>query len=159
MFNKDAILQSRGYCDKILKNVWQKRNIANLRDLRLWLGGWGGSEWRKLWTKEIENVGSVSEKTFFIRKRGGWPRKYKAQRSIPVSCMQSPSRLQSQPAFLWRLPTFSQTGWRSRLASFDVIKLLGLSSKHEYLSSSTRLLGQVALPIWPGDLQCGHALI
>ncbi len=34
---------------------------------------------------------------------------------------------------------------------------LCLSSTPELLSCSTRLLGQAAPPIWPGDLQCGCA--
>ncbi len=67
-------------------------------------------------------------------------------------------RLWSWSAFLWRLPTFSQTRWRCRSTSFDVIKLLRLLSTPVLLSCSTRPLGQVALPIWLGDLQSGRAL-
>ncbi len=51
-------------------------------------------------------------------------------------------RLRSWPVFLWRLLTFSQTEWRSRSVSFDMIKLLGLSSTSGFLSCSTRLLSQ-----------------
>ncbi len=65
-------------------------------------------------------------------------------------------RLRSWSAFLWCLPTLSQTGWWSRLASFDAIKLPGLSSTPGLLSWP---LGKVSPPIWPGDLQCGCASI
>ncbi len=67
-------------------------------------------------------------------------------------------RLQSRPAFLWHLPTFSQTGWRSRLTSIDTIKPLGLSSTPGLLSCSTRQLGQATPPVWSDNLQCGCAL-
>ncbi len=53
-------------------------------------------------------------------------------------------RLRSRPAFLWHLPTFSRTGWRSRSASFDMIQSFGLSSTPGFLSLSTRPLGQAA---------------
>ncbi len=72
------------------------------------------------------------------------------------NCSQKNRRLRSRSTFLWRLPTFSRTGWQSRLASFDAIKPLGLSSTPGLLSCSTRLVNQVAPPIWPGDLQCGR---
>ncbi len=68
-------------------------------------------------------------------------------------------RLRSRSAFLWRLPPLSQTGWWSRSAFFDTIKLLSLSYTPELLSCSTRPLGQVAPPIWPGDLQCRRAFM
>ncbi len=109
--------------------------------------------------KKNENVGRTSKKTFFARKCGGWARKHKAQRSIPVSCMQSPSRLRSRPAFLWRLPTFNQTGWQNRSALFYMIKPIGLSSTRGILSCSTRPLDQAAPPIRLANWQCGCALM
>ncbi len=65
------------------------------------------------------------------------------------NCSRKNWRLLSWSAFLWRLPTFNQTGWRSRSASFDAIKPLGLSSTLGLLCCSTRPFGQVAPPIWP----------
>ncbi len=49
-------------------------------------------------------------------------------------------RLRSRPAFLWHLPSFNQTGWRSRSVSFDVIKSFGLSSTPSFWVA------------WPGHL-------
>ncbi len=49
-------------------------------------------------------------------------------------------RLQSHPAFLWHLQTFSRTRWWSRSASFNVIKPLGLSSTLGFLSRLTKPL-------------------
>ncbi len=66
-------------------------------------------------------------------------------------------RLWSWSAFLRSLSTFSQIGWQSRLASFNVIKLLGLLSTPGLWSCSTKPLGLAAPPIWPGDLQYGRA--
>ncbi len=50
------------------------------------------------------------------------------------------SRLWSWPAFLWCLPTFTRTGWQRRSVSFDMIKLLGLSSTPGFLSRSAKPL-------------------
>ncbi len=66
-------------------------------------------------------------------------------------------RLRTRSAFLWCLQPFSRTGWRSQSASFNVIKPLGLSSTPGLLSCLTMPLGRVAPPIWPCNLQCGHA--
>ncbi len=66
-------------------------------------------------------------------------------------------RLRNRSAFLWCLPTFSRTGWRSRSALFHAIKPLCLRSTLGLLSCSTRPFGQVAVPIWPCNLQYGHA--
>ncbi len=48
---------------------------------------------------------------------------------------QKNQRLRSWPDFLWRLPTFSRTGWRSRSASFEAIKPLSLSSAPAFSKS------------------------
>ncbi len=61
-------------------------------------------------------------------------------------------RRRSRLAFLWHLPPFSQTRWRTRSTSFDAIKPLGLSSTLDLLSCSTGPLSQVAPPIWLGNL-------
>ncbi len=59
------------------------------------------------------------------------------KRIIYVSCMRSSSLLRCHLAFLWCLPTLSWTGWRSQLASFDVIRPLDLSSTRGFLRCST----------------------
>ncbi len=75
------------------------------------------------------------------------------------NCGQKNQRIRSRPAFLWRLQTFSRTGWWSRSASFDTIKPFGLLSTPGFLSCSTRPLSRATPLIWPDYLQCGRALI
>ncbi len=104
----------------VLKNVWRRLNIMNFRVQR-WLRGcvcgWLCDE--NCWKLRLKiSKMSVGRRkiTFFDRKHSAQARKHKAQRSIPVSCLRSPSRLRGLPAFLWCFLTFSRTRWRSYLA-------------------------------------------